>query len=61
MVTIVILEMFNFGSTSATAKDSILYPLLENKPATLAKTPASLSTHTTIICVSNFPCLPGTL
>jgi len=30
-------------------KDSILYPLLENKPTTLAKTPVSLSTHTTII------------
>ena len=29
--------------------------------ATLASTPASLSTHTTIICVSNFPCFPGTL
>ena len=54
MVTIVILEIFNFGSTSATAKDSMLYPLLENKPATLAKTPASLSTHTTIICAVSY-------
>ena len=60
-ITIVILDMPLLGSTSATANDSILYPLPENKPATLAKTPASLSTHTTIICVSNFPFFPGSL
>ena len=54
VVTIVILDIPLLGSTSATAKDSMLYPLPENKPATLANTPASLSTHTTIICVSNF-------
>ena len=60
-ITIVILDIFSFESTSATAKDSILYPLPENKPTTLANTPASLSTHTTIICVSNLPCFPGML
>ena len=47
MVTIVILEIFLSASTSATAKDSILYPLPENSPTTLARTPASLSTQTT--------------
>ena len=61
MVTMVILEIFNFLSTSATANDSILYPLPENNPTTLAKTPASLSTHTTIICVSNFSFFTSTL
>jgi len=50
----VILDMFLFASISATAKDSILYPLPENSPTTLAKTPVSLSTQTTIICVSDF-------
>ena len=60
-ITIVILEIFLVASTSATAKDSILYPLPENNPTTLAKTPASLSTHTTIICVSNFSFFPATL
>ena len=54
MVTIVILEMFLIASISATAKDSILYPLPENKPTTLAKTPASLSTQTTNIYISDF-------
>ena len=53
--------MFNFESTSATAKDSMLYPLPENKPTTLAKTPASLSTQTTITCVSLFCFFPGML
>ena len=42
-VTIVILDTCFFLSISATAKDSMLYPLPENKPITLAKTPASLS------------------
>ena len=60
-ITIVILEIFNFLSTSATAKDSILYPLPENKPTTRAKTPASLSTQTTNICVSSLPNLVGIL
>ena len=57
MVTIVILEIFLTASTSATAKDSILYPLPENKPTTLARTPASLSTQTTNIYVSILPSL----
>ena len=61
MVTIVILEIFFLASTSATAKDSILYPHPENNPTTLAYTPASLSTQTTIICVSDFSFLVGTL
>ena len=60
-ITIVILEIFFFASTSATAKDSILYPLPENKPTTLARTPASLSTQTTIICVSDFSFFVETL
>ena len=60
-ITIVILEICFFLSTSATAKDSILYPLPEKRPAILARTPASLSTQTTIICLSTFPILPGTL
>ena len=50
-----------FLSTSATASDSILYPLPENNPATLAKTPASLSTQTTSMCLSNLPIFPGVL
>ncbi len=33
----------------------------EKRPAILASTPASLSTHTTIMCLSIFPVLPGTL
>ena len=32
VVTIVILEIFNLESTSATASDSILYPLPEKDP-----------------------------
>ena len=48
-ITIVILEIFFTASTSATANDSILYPLPENRPTTLASTPASLSTQTTKI------------
>ena len=48
-ITIVILEIFFVASTSATAKDSILYPLPENNPTTLANTPDSLSTQTTNI------------
>ena len=58
-VTIVILEICFFLSTSATARDSILYPLPEKSPAILARTPASLSTHTTIICLSIFPMIPS--
>ena len=61
VVTIVILERFFSWSISATAKDSILYPLPENNPTTLDKTLASLSTHTTIMCVSIFPDLLGVL
>ena len=61
VVTIVILDIFFFASTSATARDSILYPLPENNPTTLAKTPASLSTQTTIICVSVFSFFVDTL
>ena len=60
-MTIVILERFFLRSISATAKDSILYPLPENSPTTLDKTLASLSTHTTIMCVSIFPNLLGVL
>ena len=48
-VTIVILDKCFFLSTSATANDSMLYPLPENRPITLANTPASLSTQTTIM------------
>ena len=33
----------------------------EKRPTTLAKTPASLSTQTTIIWVSNLPFFPGML
>ena len=61
VVTIVILEIFLTASTSATANDSILYPRPENKPTTLAKTPASLSTQTTNIYVSDFCFFVGTL
>ena len=61
VVTIVILDIFLLASTSATAKDSILYPLPEKSPTTLAKTPASLSTQTTIICVSDFSFFVETL
>jgi hypothetical protein len=61
VVTIVILDKFFLWSTSATAKDSILYPLPENNPTTRDKTLASLSTQTTIICVSIFPDLVGVL
>ena len=60
-ITIVILDIFLLASTSATAKDSILYPLPEKSPTTLAKTPASLSTQTTIICVSDFSFFVETL
>ena len=49
------------ASTSATANDSILYPRPENRPTTLARTPASLSTQTTNIYVSDFCFFVGTL
>ena len=52
---------FFLASTSATARDSILYPLPENSPTTLAKTPASLSTQTTIMCVYDFSFFVETL
>ena len=60
-ITIVIREILSFESTSATARDSMLYPLPEKRPTTRARTPDAFSTQTTIIWVSNFPFYPGPL
>ena len=54
LVTIEILERFLLLSISVTVKLSILYPLPENKPITLAKVPGSLFTTTVRVLILSF-------
>jgi len=53
-VVMTILEFSGFR-VGATERDSILNPLPEKSPATLDKTPASLSTRTEITCLISSP------
>ena len=46
----IILECFFDKLTGATVKLSILYPLPENNPITLANAPGSSFTNTEIVC-----------
>ena len=46
----IILECFFVKLTGATVKLSILYPLPENNPITLANAPGSSFTSTEIVC-----------